>query len=459
MQKQQVPATSMAAKPVPARSVPKQNTQELVRRFSEKDLGGNTHERVVKNPGASTTVYNGVCLVKRKDMTKSTYEGKFSRHRLGTYKLATDAALAYDSMIRAIGSSEHHPKINFRHQNEYLRARKEEMKAKGISIDLDDSLHRLTERVEQAAAKEYKSKPKSKFKSIPKSPIVTEEAKKAPAQLLKPKPSVRIAKKPTVTAQRVVQTVAHVPTLNKPNIASGQVVVQKPKRGRPRKTVPAQQLKPKPSVRIAKKPTVTAQRVVQTVAHVPTLNKPTIASGQVVVQKPKRGRPSTRAQVVLHNPMPKENARRKVCTKQARAGQLCRAENCFKYSQKGGLCWSHFNQQLLSCTGCNQSKSLTEFAKDQRKKENARCKGCAKQANTTIATKVVGQVGLAKKAATEPVVLKQMQMPALVTETVVKTAAEMVKAKRKRRPAKVEYAAVEVPEVQKRKRGRKRSRN
>ena len=399
MQKQQVSATNMAAKPIPARSVPKQNTQELVRKFSEKDLGV-AHKRVVKNPGAST-VYNGVCLVKRKDMTKSTYEGKFSRHRLGTYKLATDAALAYDSMIRAIGSSEHHPKINFRHQNEYLRARKEEMKAKGISIDLDDSLHRLTERVEQAAAKEYKSKPKSKFKSIPKSPIVTEEAKKAPAQLLKPKPSVRIAKKPTVTAQRVVQTVA----------------------------------------------------------HVPTLNKPTIASGQVVVQKPKRGRPSTRAQVVLHNPRPKENARRKVCTKQARAGQLCRAENCFKYSQKGGLCWSHFNQQLLSCTGCNQSKPLTEFAKDQRKKENARCKGCAKQANTTIATKVVGQVGLAKKAATEPVVLKQMQMPALVTETVVKTAAEMVKAKRKRRPAKVEYAAVEVPEVQKRKRGRKRSRN
>lgn len=88
----------------------------------------------------ATSIYNGVHL----DLSKKTstkFEARFSKFRLGSYTLETDAALAYDAAIRARGLEKHYEKINFTTQNKYLKARDVELKSLKIKgIDLAETL-------------------------------------------------------------------------------------------------------------------------------------------------------------------------------------------------------------------------------------------------------------------------------------------------------------------------------
>ena len=71
-----------------------------------------------------------------------------------------DAALAYDSAIRARELKEHYRKINFDTQEDYLEAREIEMKNRGNSVDLEETLVHLINSVkafrEQLASKQEK---------------------------------------------------------------------------------------------------------------------------------------------------------------------------------------------------------------------------------------------------------------------------------------------------------------
>lgn len=83
--------------------------------------------------------YNGVSKTKRKNRD-SKFEAKFTKYRLGSYVLEVDAALAYDGAIRARRLKEHYVKINFAVEQDYMSARERELKARGITVDLDETL-------------------------------------------------------------------------------------------------------------------------------------------------------------------------------------------------------------------------------------------------------------------------------------------------------------------------------
>ena len=83
----------------------------------------------------STSSYKGVYRVPSK-----RFETRFIHIRLGSYLLQTDAALAYDSAIRARGLEEHYNKINFDTKEDYLEAREKELENRGITIDLEETL-------------------------------------------------------------------------------------------------------------------------------------------------------------------------------------------------------------------------------------------------------------------------------------------------------------------------------
>lgn len=84
----------------------------------------------------STSSYHGVYMRN----IKSTFEAAFLTFRLGNYTLQSDAALAYDSALRARGLEEHYNKINFDTKEDYLQAREKEMEEQSVEVDLEETL-------------------------------------------------------------------------------------------------------------------------------------------------------------------------------------------------------------------------------------------------------------------------------------------------------------------------------
>jgi len=84
----------------------------------------------------STSSYHGVYMRN----IKSTFEAAFLTFRLGNYTLQSDAALAYDSAVRARGLEDHYNKINFDTKEEYLEAREKEMEEQSVEVDLEETL-------------------------------------------------------------------------------------------------------------------------------------------------------------------------------------------------------------------------------------------------------------------------------------------------------------------------------
>lgn len=127
------------------KAVPTVLDEETAKMLSDVfyNIHGNKKEislsKKMSKPDA-TSIYNGVHL----DLSKKTstkFEARFSKFRLGSYTLETDAALAYDAAIRARGLEKHYEKINFTTQNKYLKARDVELKSLKIKgIDLAETL-------------------------------------------------------------------------------------------------------------------------------------------------------------------------------------------------------------------------------------------------------------------------------------------------------------------------------
>ena len=101
-----------------------------------------------KKGHGSTSSYNGVYMRKLKN--GPAFETAFLTFRLGSYSLETDAALAYDSAIRARGLEEHYNKINFDTKEDYLQAREKEMKEQSLDVDLEESLAFMKDMVVKA---------------------------------------------------------------------------------------------------------------------------------------------------------------------------------------------------------------------------------------------------------------------------------------------------------------------
>ena len=91
-----------------------------------------------KKKVTSNTPYHGVCMKRFKQ--EEVFESNFCIYRLGVYSLAADAALVYDSAIRARGLERHYEKINFDTKEDYLQAREKEMKEQSFEVDLEQVL-------------------------------------------------------------------------------------------------------------------------------------------------------------------------------------------------------------------------------------------------------------------------------------------------------------------------------
>jgi len=135
-------------------------------------------------PHGSSSRYNGVYI--RNTKHDSFFEASFLAFRLGNkFALQSDAALAYDSAIRARELKEHYRKINFDTKEDYLEAREKEMKNRGISIDLEETLV-----CSISTVKAFKDQLVSKQEKPKKKPFVSkvvEKAEEEPKQ--KPEPS------------------------------------------------------------------------------------------------------------------------------------------------------------------------------------------------------------------------------------------------------------------------------
>ena len=100
-----------------------------------------------------STGYNGVTRTK-----SGKYEARFSSCRVGCYVLAVDAALAYDAFLRSTGRKKHFLKINFKAEQDYMDARKNELKARGGgSVDLEKTLGYITSKVIEAKSKAHRT--------------------------------------------------------------------------------------------------------------------------------------------------------------------------------------------------------------------------------------------------------------------------------------------------------------
>mmetsp|Transcript_48398 Transcript_48398/g.102924 ORF Transcript_48398/g.102924 Transcript_48398/m.102924 type:complete len:702 (+) Transcript_48398:74-2179(+) len=105
-----------------------------------------------KSPFGASSGYNGVSKISKTKGHK--YEARFSGHRLGTYCLKADAALAYDGFVRSSGRKRHFVKINFKAQQDYLDARASELKARGdLAVDLEITLDYISAKVNAAVSK------------------------------------------------------------------------------------------------------------------------------------------------------------------------------------------------------------------------------------------------------------------------------------------------------------------
>ena len=91
-------------------------------------------------PLTATSRYNGVSKSKSKSARKNGFEAKFLKHWLGSYVLEVDAALAYDGAVRGLRAKEHFSKINFKTEKCYRDARKKELAARGLTVDLEETL-------------------------------------------------------------------------------------------------------------------------------------------------------------------------------------------------------------------------------------------------------------------------------------------------------------------------------
>lgn len=119
-----------------------------------------------KSPTA-TSIYNGVYR-DFSNKRSTVFDSRFLDIRLGRFILETDAALVYDSAIRAQALKKHYEKINFATEKDYLQAREEEMKNRDKGTDLGLTLGIMIESVkgfrEQLASKQ--EKPSARISSL-----------------------------------------------------------------------------------------------------------------------------------------------------------------------------------------------------------------------------------------------------------------------------------------------------
>ena len=105
-----------------------------------------------KQPPRSLAGYHGVSRTK-----SSKYEARFKAVRVGTYILKSDAALAHDGMLRKSGVKKDLYKINFVKRQDYMTARKFELKSRSLAedglLDLVTTLNFIETKVDEAIAK------------------------------------------------------------------------------------------------------------------------------------------------------------------------------------------------------------------------------------------------------------------------------------------------------------------
>ena len=83
------------------------------------------------------------------------YESKVSYQGvvrfIGTFQLASDAALAYDTAARILHGPDH--EINFATANDHLAARAIELDSTGLDVDLEDAKAQISVKVKQVVDK------------------------------------------------------------------------------------------------------------------------------------------------------------------------------------------------------------------------------------------------------------------------------------------------------------------
>ena len=90
--------------------------------------------------GATSSAFHGVSKAK----SAKKFEVRFRHNYLSSYTLEVDAALVFDGAVRAHGMETHYPKINFDTVQDYMKARKKELKTRCITIDLKDAVAELS---------------------------------------------------------------------------------------------------------------------------------------------------------------------------------------------------------------------------------------------------------------------------------------------------------------------------
>ena len=117
----------------------------------------------------TTSIYNGVYR-DFSNKRSTVFDSKFLDIRLGRFILETDAALVYDSAVRAQALKEHYEKINFATEQDYLEARTKELKNRDKGTDLGLTLSIVINSVkafrEQLASKQEKREDTTETKMV-----------------------------------------------------------------------------------------------------------------------------------------------------------------------------------------------------------------------------------------------------------------------------------------------------
>ncbi|KAL9179049.1 hypothetical protein ACHAXT_000091 [Thalassiosira profunda] len=147
-----------AGREAPAEHTPKDVEEEEKAQGSAIDLWGAVplqkrgRGRPKKKRGSSK--YLGVSRRTERNNNKVKYEVKLHKIRVGIYTLETDAALASDGLMRAIMRETsrvnmYSEKINFQREEDYKKAREEEMIARDLEDDMESALQIITQKVEK----------------------------------------------------------------------------------------------------------------------------------------------------------------------------------------------------------------------------------------------------------------------------------------------------------------------
>ena len=97
--------------------------------------------------GATSSAFHGVS----KKHNERKFVARFRHHHLNSFILEADAALSFDGAVRAYGMETYYPKINFDTMQDYMTARKKELKMRCITIDPRGAVAELS-RVKEAVS-------------------------------------------------------------------------------------------------------------------------------------------------------------------------------------------------------------------------------------------------------------------------------------------------------------------